>query len=324
MAFARLTPYSGETVPVRMGLGKMVRGAVMRFAAVQTRATGAGLAALFGFWLAFAGPAHAQDAAEVSVRVNRMENQIRQLSGQIEQLQFENRRLTEQLKRFQEDVEFRLNERGGARAPAAAPATTPGQPARPRRNDAFDPATQPGAAGSPRALGGGAPDTAGPGSGQPLDVSGQRVPQGALPATPRPGQSAAATATGTPRATYDAAFAAINARQYEDAEMGFRQFLQSNPRDRLVPAATYWLGESYFRRNRHKDAAEQYLKVTTEHGRAAIAPDAMLRLGMSLNALGARDQACATYAQLSVKYPEASQNVRQGVEREQKRARCDG
>jgi tol-pal system protein YbgF len=329
MAFARLTPYSGETVPVRMGLGKMVRGAMMRFAAVRTRATGVGLASLFGFWLAMAGLAHAQDAAEVSVRVNRMENQIRQLSGQIEQLQFENRRLTEQLKRFQEDVEFRLNERGGARAPgsaapAATPGAAPGQPARPRRNDAFDPGAQPGAAGAPRALGGGALDTAGPGSGQPLDVSGARVPQGALPATPRPTQSAAATATGTPRAVYDAAFAAINARQYEDAEMGFRQFLQSNPRDRLVPAATYWLGESYFRRNRHKDAAEQYLKVTTEHGRASIAPDAMLRLGMSLNALGARDQACATYAQLSVKYPEASQNVRQGVEREQKRARCDG
>jgi tol-pal system protein YbgF len=167
-------------------------------------------------------------------------------------------------------------------------------------------------------------DTGGPGSGQPLDVSGARVPQGALPAAPRPAQSAAATVTGTPRATYDAAFAAINARQYEDAEMGFRQFLQSNPRDRLVPAATYWLGESYFRRNRHKDAAEQYLKVTTEHGRASIAPDAMLRLGMSLNALGARDQACATYAQLSVRYPEASQNVRTGVEREQKRAGCAG
>ena len=285
---------------------------------------GTRLLAVFGLWLAMAGLVQAQDAAEVSVRVNRMENQMRQLSGQIEQLQFENRRLTDQLKRFQEDVEFRLNERGGARAPAAAGAPAPAQPARPRRNDAFDPNAQPGVAGAPRPLGGGVLDTGGPGSGQPLDVSGARVPQGALPAAPRPAQSAAATTTGTPRAAYDAAFAAINGRQYEEAEMGFRQFLQSNPRDRLVPAATYWLGESYFRRNRHKDAAEQYLKVTTEHGRAAIAPDAMLRLGMSLNALGARDQACATYAQLSVKYPEASQVVRQGVEREQKRARCDG
>ncbi len=269
----------------------------------------------------------AQDAADTSVRVNRMENQIRQLSGQIETLQFENRKLADQLKRFQEDVEFRLSERGGAR-PAAPAAATPGQPAasqplRPRRNDAFDPSTQPAAPGAPRTLGG-ILDDGGPGSGQPLDVSGGRLPQGTLPQPVRGPQSAVATATGTPKDAYDAAYGAITARQYEDAEQGFRQFLQSHPRDRLVPNATYWLGESYFRRSRHKDAAEQFLKVTTDHGRSAIAPDAMLKLGMSLNALGARDQACATYAQVSVKYPQSSSNVRQGVEREQRRARCDG
>ncbi|OYW99497.1 MAG: tol-pal system protein, partial [Bosea sp. 32-68-6] len=65
-------------------------------------------------------PASAQDAADLVVRTSRMENQIRQLSGQIEQLQFENRRLSEQLRKFQEDVEFRLNERGGARPSGAA------------------------------------------------------------------------------------------------------------------------------------------------------------------------------------------------------------
>ena len=281
--------------------------------------------------LVLATPVLAQDAADTSVRVNRMENQIRQLSGQIETLQFENRRLADQLKRFQEDVEFRLSERGVAKP--AAPAATPGQPSmgqpaasqppRPRRNDAFDPSAQPAAPGAPRTLGG-IIDDGGPGSGQPLDVSGGRMPQGALPQPARGPQSAVATATGTPKDAYDAAYGAITARQYEDAEQGFRQFLQSHPRDRLVPNATYWLGESYFRRSRHKDAAEQYLKVTTDHGRAAIAPDAMLKLGMSLNALGARDQACATYAQVSVKYPQSSSNVRQGVEREQRRARCDG
>ncbi|WP_291828371.1 YbgF trimerization domain-containing protein, partial [Bosea sp. (in: a-proteobacteria)] len=65
-------------------------------------------------------PAAAQDAADLVVRTSRMENQIRQLSGQIEQLQFENRRLSEQLRKFQEDVEFRLNERGGGRPSGAA------------------------------------------------------------------------------------------------------------------------------------------------------------------------------------------------------------
>ena len=95
-------------------------------------------------------PASAQDAADLVVRTSRMENQIRQLSGQIEQLQFENRRLSEQLRKFQEDVEFRLNERGGGRAPAAAapggaaPAAGAQRPQ--RRSDAFDPSTQVGAA----------------------------------------------------------------------------------------------------------------------------------------------------------------------------------
>jgi tol-pal system protein YbgF len=272
--------------------------------------------------LAAAPPAMAQDAAELTVRTNRLENQVRQLSGQIEQLQFENRRLADQLKRFQEDVEFRLGQqRPTGQAGQAAPASQP--PAqRPRRNDAFDPTTQPAAPGASRQLG--VIDDGAPGANQPLDISGagRPLPQGALPPSGRDGPSVAAT-TATPRVAYDAAYAALQNRQFEEAEMGFRQFLQSNPRDRLAPNALYFLGESYFRRNRHRDAAEQYLKVTTEHQRANIAPDAMLRLGQSLAALGARDQACATFAQLEVRYPQASASVKQGVEREQRRARCD-
>src|SRR3954467_11018902 len=91
-------------------------------------------------------PAFAQDAADFVVRMSRLENQVRQMSGQLEQLQFENRQLKDQLRKFQEDVEFRFQERGGARAPAAAAQPGPAQPpsapsaSRPaRRSDAFDP-----------------------------------------------------------------------------------------------------------------------------------------------------------------------------------------
>jgi tol-pal system protein YbgF len=98
--------------------------------------------------------------------------------------------------------------------------------------------------------------------------------------------------------------------------------LQSHPRDKLTPDATFWLGESYLQRQRHREAAEQFLKVSTEYAQSQKAPDAMLRLGIALNALGARDQACATFAELERKFPQAGPSVRQGVEREQKRARC--
>jgi tol-pal system protein YbgF len=89
-----------------------------------------------------------------------------------------------------------------------------------------------------------------------------------------------------------------------------------------VPDATFWLGESYLQRNRHREAAEQFLKISTQFPTSSKGADAMLKLGVSLNALGARDQACATFAELERKYPQAATNVRQGVDREQKRARC--
>ena len=304
--------------------------------------------------LGLSAPARAQDAAEVVVRMNRLENQVRQMSGQIEQLQFENRQLKDQVRKFQEDVEFRFQDgRGGApraQAPAAqqAPPVTQTPPsaaqARPqRRGDAFDAGEMPNAPGAPRPLGTTTPSPPLPGPGAqpprtigslidsndgpggPLDLNQVRG-TGAVPAPaspPRPASpSVAATGSGDPRADYDAAYAYILQRQYERAEMGFRQFLQSHPRDRLTPDATFWLGESYLQRQRHREAAEQFLKVSTEYAQSQKAPDAMLRLGIALNALGARDQACATFAELERKFPQAGQSVRQGVEREQKRARC--
>ena len=332
--------------------------------------------------LAAAGvPAFAQDAADLVVRLTRMENQMRQMAGQIEQLQFENRQLKEQVRRFQEDVEFRFQEgRGGAvRSPSAAPpAATPGvpagnpgaAPARPgatpganpganpaqrrsdpvepppgqpvqRRSDAFDPTLAPDAPGAPRPLGSTPPsaplpggalaeaepdDELPPGVTPPLDLAqAGRAPVAPPPAqggVPRSGPSVAATGSGDPRADYDGAYAFLLQKQYEQAEMGFRRFLQSHPRDRLVPDATFWLGETYLQRNRHREAAEQFLTVSTEHSGSQKAPDALLKLGISLNALGARDRACAVFAELDRKYPQAAPTVRQASDREQKRARC--
>ncbi len=312
--------------------------------------------------LAFSLPAAAQDAADAIVRLNRLENQMRQMSGQIEQLQFENRTLKEQVRKFQEDVEFRFQERSGGARPSAPPSATPGPgPARPatpgtatpqapqRRSDVFDPGAVPDAPGAPRPLGStppSAPLASGGGAGAPLPLPGAAIagiedlieeePSGALPArepAPRPptaaappasrsGPSVAAVATGDPRQDYDAAYAYFQQRQFEQAEMAFRRFIQSHPRDRLAPDAMFWLGESYLQRNRAREAAEQFLNVSTEYPQAAKAPDALLKLGVSLNALGAQDRACAVFAELDRKYPQASPSLRQTSDREKRRAKC--
>ena len=102
----------------------------------------------------------------------------------------------------------------------------------------------------------------------------------------------------------------------------FGDFVHKYPSDHLTPEAQYWLGESLFQNRRYHDAAEAFLTVSTKYGTIARAPDAMLRLGQSLESLGQKEAACASLGEVLRKYPRASLSVKESVAREQKRAHC--
>src|SRR5262245_24001614 len=101
------------------------------------------------------------DPGDLSVRLDRMENALRQLTGTIENLQYRNQQLEMQLKRMQDDTEYRFQQLGsrGSVPPAQAAPMNPGSaPAGPptnpgRRSDVFDPSQRPNAPGAPRLLG---------------------------------------------------------------------------------------------------------------------------------------------------------------------------
>ena len=151
-------------------------------------------AAAIAALLAFSSPASAQsDDADLEMRVQRLENQLRQLTGQNEELQYRNRQLEDRLRQLggnaaappagqppaaQPSVAAApVQAYPPARQPQAQPGYPPAQPtyeqpqiaapapimqeaAAPpapgrRRGDAFDPNQNPNAPGAPRALGGG-------------------------------------------------------------------------------------------------------------------------------------------------------------------------
>jgi tol-pal system protein YbgF len=287
--------------------------------------------------------AGADGTAQVSgpdavLRIERLESQIRQLTGTIEQLQFRNQQLESQIRRMQEEGAPRSAVQSRPQNPAAPSPAPPG-----RRGDAFDPLQNPNAPGAPHTLGAmnapaaapsmsadasdqppGAPG--GRGAGAPLDVTTIPPPNGAVA-----GQRNAAAGNGalatlppsqTPRDVYDLAYGYMLRKDYALAEDTFRGFLSRYPDDRLVGDATYWLGESMFQRQRFRDAAEAFLNVSTKYESTAKAPDALLRLGQSLAALGEKEAACASLGEVLRKFPRASAGVKQGVEREQKRVHC--
>ena len=148
------------------------------------------------------------------------------------------------------------------------------------------------------------------------------------PAAPRIGgaepiaPTAVALPPASPRDEFDAALETLKAGQFDSAEAAFRTFLQKHPRDRLAADATFYLGESFYKRSRPREAAEQYLKVSTDYEKSPRAPEALLKLGLSLQKLGAREQACAAYGEIGRKYTAASASIRATADRESKRSQC--
>jgi tol-pal system protein YbgF len=306
---------------------------------------------------------HAQmSEADLVTRLARLESTIRELTGQIEQLQYRNQQLEQQLQRLQQQEAVRGEEVRPARP--AAPARAAGQYPQPtsspspgnssvasqvssspmespppsggRRGDAFDPAANPNAPGAPRALGTSTaaneppPPSDGPRQiGAPLDLSTSGVrPPGELPPPPpsNPSGTGAMQATlppsNSPKDQYDLAYGYVVRKDYALAAETFRAFLRQFPSDHLAPEAQYWLGESLFQQQQYRDAAESFLAVSTKYESTARAPEALLRLGQSLAALGEKEAACASLGEVLRKYPHVTPSVKQAVDREQKRGRC--
>ena len=65
----------------------------------------------------------------------------------------------------------------------------------------------------------------------------------------------------------------------------------------------------FFIYEQYRDAAEAFLAVSTKYETTARAPDALLRLGQSLAALGEKEAACASLGEVLRKYPRASASV---------------
>lgn len=312
-------------------------------------------------WLS--ASAFAQQDIDPEMRIERLENQLRTLTGQNEELQYRNRQLEEQLRALQGAQPAQPNQAAAPRPIAAPNVVTapqaqpnPGYPPQPgtgqappviaapvassgRRGDAFDPSQNPSAPGVPRALGGGQMPVAdapvgapgGRDAGEPLNLSNvgsTREPQGvpAQRAAPPSGNATAGLTTlppsASPRDEFDLGIGYIQRKDYALAEETMRNFAQKYPSNALLPDLQYWLGESLYQRQKYRDAAETFLSVTTKYDTSTKAPDALLRLGQSLAALKEKEAACAAFGEVTRKYPRASNGVKQGVSREQKRVGC--
>lgn len=128
-----------------------------------------------------------------------------------------------------------------------------------------------------------------------------------LGVAPAPPIAAAADATpappGEPLRLYRGAYAALRAGRHEEAERGFREFVRRFPHHDYADNAQYWLGECFYDQKRFDTAAAEFRGVVQRWPEGNKAPDALLKLGYSLLALGDEEKGRATLQELPTAYP---------------------
>jgi len=240
----------------------------------------------------------------IEARIQQIESELRSLTGNIETLSHANNELGVRLERLQKDVELRLSEieRGGA----------------PRSVAGAQPAPQPpGASGSP-----GASSREGVLGTLTERDTGLKGAPGRTEGQPAPDTRRAALPQGTPQQQYDYAMTLLGRSDYAGASNAFQEFIDKNPNSPLTSNARYWLGESFYVRQDYNAAARVFLEGYTKDQKGPKAPDALLKLGMSLTNLDKKKEACATFDKLAKDFPNADATIKQRIPEQRKRAGC--
>lgn len=295
-------------------------------------------------FLAMTPVAASAQSVDAELRVQQLEEQLRQLNGRVEEMSFQLLQMQEQLRKAQEDNEFRFQEiEGGGKKKSALDRPADQDTANNTSGD-NPPEVQPGEDAAqldmPADEGGNAIDIGTP----PIDLGKLKLDDngnvlGAQDADPNavatqdlppPDTStvdeADRTASLDSRASdgdqYRSAYEQMIAGDYASAEAGFADFIASHPDSKRISDANFWLGEAQYSQGKFNDAAKTFLNAYKTYGKSEKAPEMLLKLAMSLAALDSRDTACATLREVTKAYPKASRAIITKVATERKRLSC--
>ena len=232
-------------------------------------------------------PALASDSAataNIEVRLNQIENDLRNLTGKVEQQSYDNQQLTQKLDALTQDSQMRLD---------AIEAQLRGTPPQPQMQ----------------------PPMAPQGTLAPNDLSPPTLGDHPEVLQPDPALAASPDVTGNETGSVDAAslyeqgFGEIKREDYAAAEKTFAAFMKQYPTHALAPNALYWLGETHYVRKQYDQAARVFAEAYQKFPGGPKGADNLLKLGMSLAGKGEKANACIALGQLKKEYPKGPDPV---------------
>jgi TolA-binding protein len=239
--------------------------------------------------------------AQLLVRVQQLEDQVRQLRGRTDELQNQLQQQSADLGKRIDDLTFLVENPQAAAAAAAAArqaAAAGGTPAPTSLTGAPTPPPPTGVLGTL---------PAGPPGAGPLPAG----PPAAAPAMPR-----------TPELAMQEGNAALARRDYATAEAAARQVLSGNRTSPRAYDAIFLLAQVQYGQRQYSQAALSYDDTYNRAHKGAHAEDALLGLANALIGLNDKPSACQALTNLRAQFPTPRADLREPIASARQRAGC--
>lgn len=219
------------------------------------------------------------------MRIDQMEQQISFLTGQVEELSHELEKAKKELKKTNTDINFRFSELEKIKTtPTASVAKTDKVPDKKVDKKANETEKK----------------------------SSKNV---------KPAQTEADKKD--TKQIYDAAYKLVEDKKYAEAQIALEDFIEKYPNDPLAGTAQYWLGETFYVRGLYELAAVAFAKGFKSYKDSSKGADSLFKLGMTMEKLNKKKEACTAFKNVKKEYPKASESLITKAQTEMKNLGCE-
>lgn len=212
---------------------------------------------------------------DVVMQMTQMDETVRSLNGRLDMLEHNLKALEDKISNINKDIDLRLNMlEGKGMTTASSDLSVASANKEPAKKFAAQVATA-----------------------APAAILGGEIAKGeALPEVN----------TKSPDQIYQEGLDAIKAGDFELSSARFTSLLTKYPNHALADNAQYWLGESYYGKKDYTKAAVAFATGYEKYKDGHKGADNILKLGMSMQMLGKKDEACTAFTNLPKEFPKAS------------------
>lgn len=227
-----------------------------------------------------------KSAADVAVQMGQFDEQMRQTMGRVDEMGYKIKSLEEKIELLNKDMDMRIKMLEGK--PISGGGLGANMPAQSKF-------ATPVAVGAPKSLTGDSIAT---------------------------GDDLAPVKTQSVQEIYEQGLQAVKVPDYALAEQKFNEILKKTPDDKLAGNAQYWLGEVFYAKKDYPRAAVAFAKVLDKYKAGPKGPDSLLKLGMSMQAMNKKDEACQALKGMKTEFPKAEKSVLDRADNEAKKLGC--